>query len=1021
MNRPKVSCRFWHTQSKSPRKLALRRRLAVESLERRALLSVAAGSILSTFPPTIVGAAVATATQHLSVADLPSAAQQAISTALNQDAKLTASDGAADDDGFGDSVAISGNTVVVGADWATIGSNTDQGAAYVFTASAAGWADMTQVAKLTASDGAAGDLFGNAVAISGNTVVVGSQRANRNTGAAYVFSEPATGWADMTQTAKLTAANGAVGADFGNRWIAISGDTVVVGAQYQDAAFVFTEPAAGWTNMTQTAKLTASNAAPYGYLGYSVAIDGSTVVAGAPNLLAPGAAYVFTKPAAGWANMTQTAILSPSTGATDDNVGSSVAISGNTVVASGPGVDYVFTKPGGGWTNVAQTAKLTASGSDGTGNEVAISGSTIVAAGGGAANVFTEPVGGWADMSETAKLAVPSGTAVDFFANAISISGNTLVVGADSEGDVTGQRAAFTFTAPGAGWANAAQAAELTARRTASDGPVRGDLGDSVSISGDTLVVGAPDAAVGVNTDQGAAYVFTRSGSAWLEIAELTASDGMVNDDFGTSVSISGNTIVVGEPGAYFGVARAGAAYVFSEPATGWANMTQTAKLTPSDGAEGDLFGDSVAVSGNTVVVGADGACAGEAIAYEGPPGAAYVFAEPAAGWANMTQTAKLTAANTASDDDFGWSVAISGNTVVVGAAQATVGGNIYQGAAYVFTEPAAGWADMTQTAMLTASDGAAWGDFGDSVSISGNTVVVGSYPFERICAGLMEPAGYQPPLVVVHGAAYVFTEPGGGWADMTQTAKLTVSDDAGGNDGFGDSVAICGNTIVVGANEPYPATHPSSAYVFAEPAAGWASATQTVKLAASDGAAYDGFGTSVSLSGNTVVVGSPDSNICQGAAYVFDTAIDANPPAITSAAVISATVGRKYAYQVETSAVAGQTITFSLVTAPAGMSINASTGLVTWVPTAVQAGSSTVTVLARDQYGYTTQQTFSVSVSGVSTPYNPFALRNRHPVLVGPARGGAVVGTTSGPTPASLKNSVVDQLLASSGADWWL
>ena len=143
-------------------------------------------------------------------------------------------------------------------------------------------------------------------------------------------------------------------------------------------------------------------------------------------------------------------------------------------------------------------------------------------------------------------------------------------------------------------------------------------------------------------------------------------------------------------------------------------------------------------------------------------------------------------------DDHFGDSVSISGNTVVVGAHEATVGGNSDQGAAYVFTEPGSGWADMTQTAKLTASDGAADDYFGTSVSISGNTVVVGA----------SEPRSAQHG----QGAAYVFTEPGSGWANMTQTAKLTASDGAAG-DYFGFSVSISGNTVVVGAIRPRSAT----------------------------------------------------------------------------------------------------------------------------------------------------------------------------------------------------------------------
>jgi len=241
---------------------------------------------------------------------------------------------------------------------------------------------------------------------------------------------------------------------------------------------------------------------------------------------------------------------------------------------------------------------------------------------------------------------------------------------------------------------------------------------------------------------------------------------------------------------------------VFTEPASGWADMTQTAKLAASDGAAGDRFGNSVSISGNTVVVGGT---------QEGPngPGAAYVFTEPASGWADMTQTAELTASDGAAGDNFGWSVSISGNTVVVGELTPyTVGTGYGPGAAYVFTEPASGWANMTQTAKLTASDGAAGNYFVYSVSISGSTVVVGA-PFKPYNS---RTGTYGP------GAAYVFTEPDSGWANMTQTAELAASDGTAGGY-FGFSVSINGNTVVVGASDVGYAfggkINPGAAYVF--------------------------------------------------------------------------------------------------------------------------------------------------------------------------------------------------------------
>ena len=140
---------------------------------------------------------------------------------------------------------------------------------------------------------------------------------------------------------------------------------------------------------------------------------------------------------------------------------------------------------------------------------------------------------------------------------------------------------------------------------------------------------------------------------------------------------------------------------MFTEPGSGWANMTQTAKLTASDGAAGDYFGSSVSISGNTVVVGANGATVGA----NSSQGAAYVFTESGSGWANMTQTAKLTASDGAVDDAFGFSVSISGNTMVVGAVDAKIGANTGQGAAYVFGSPA-----VTTTAVTTSRASVTYG-----------------------------------------------------------------------------------------------------------------------------------------------------------------------------------------------------------------------------------------------------------------------------------------------------------------------
>ena len=275
------------------------------------------------------------------------------------------------------------------------------------------------------------------------------------------------------------------------------------------------------------------------------------------------------------------------------------------------------------------------------------------------------------------------------------------------------------FTKPANGWADGTETAKLTA----SDGTVGSRFGGSVSVDMDTVAVGAR-LEDDNNIDSGSAYVFTKPGTGWAdgtETAKLTASDGAVNDQFGRSVAVDGDTVVVAAHGDDDNGADAGSAYVFTKPNTGWADATETAKLTASDGAGGDYFGISIAVDGDTVVVGAylDDTSSADT-------GSAYVFTKPNTGWADATETAKLTASDWGSGDYFGLSVAVEGNIVVVGAAQDDDNG-YNSGSAYVFGKPADGWVTATETAKLTASDGAADDNFGWSVAVDLDTVMAGA------------------------------------------------------------------------------------------------------------------------------------------------------------------------------------------------------------------------------------------------------------------------------------------------------
>ena len=205
-----------------------------------------------------------------------------------------------------------------------------------------------------------------------------------------------------------------------------------------------------------------------------------------------------------------------------------------------------------------------------------------------------------------------------------------------------------------------------------------------------------------------------------LEVVKLTASDAAAFDDFGVSVSISGNTAIVGAQLDDDAGSNSGSAYIFVKSGTTW---TQEAKLTASDGATEVLFGGSVSISGNTVIVGARGDNDGGA-----KSGSAYVFVKPSGGWAgSLNEDAKLTASDAAALDVFGRAVSISGDTIIVGANSDDDGGT-NSGSAYVFVKPGGGWAgSLNEDAKLTASDAAAFDIFGQFATISGDNVIVGA------------------------------------------------------------------------------------------------------------------------------------------------------------------------------------------------------------------------------------------------------------------------------------------------------
>ena len=342
------------------------------------------------------------------------------------------------------------------------------------------------------------------------------------------------------------------------------------------------------------------------------------------------------------------------------------------------------------------------------------------------------------------------------------------------------------FARSGTSWSQQAQL-------TAGDGAADDYFGDSVALAGDTALVGAYANDVGANADQGSAYVFTRSGTSWSQQAQLTAGDGAAGDYFGDSVALAGDTALVGAyrttsaptptrarptcsraPGELEPAGAAhrrrrrrrrllrllrrarrrhrsgrgghrrrrrrvnqGSAYVFTRSGASW---SQQAQLTAGDGAAGDVFGYSVALAGDTALVGAYG----NGIGANALQGSAYVFTRSGASW---SQQAQLTAGDGAAGDYFGYSVALAGDTALVGAVTDDVGAAVNQGSAYVFLLDAA--APVTTASLTPPANAAGWNKQATSATLSATDAVSGVATTEYRPAGAAAWTPYAAPFLV--------------------------------------------------------------------------------------------------------------------------------------------------------------------------------------------------------------------------------------------------------------------------------
>jgi len=304
---------------------------------------------------------------------------------------------------------------------------------------------------------------------------------------------------------------------------------------------------------------------------------------------------------------------------------------------------------------------------------------------------------------EEQKLLAADGAAEDRFGYAVAICGDTLLIGA--YGDEGYRGAAYAFRFDGATWSQ-------EAKLVGSDGVAIDHFGVALDVSSDTAILGAPYHN-GNSPQSGSAYVFRYDGVNWNEEAKLLPSAGAALGLFGAAVTIRDNVAVIGAPWDEDNGWRAGAVYVFRFNGSAW---VREAKLLSSDGAGGDCFGASVAVSGDAITIGAP-------TDQEGgwPLGSAYIFRFDGFNW---VEEAKLRAPDAERGDEFGVRVAMDGDTAVIGLGRIDESGERW-GGAYVFRYDGSSWA---QVAKLLGSDGEGGDHFGRSVAVAGDAAMVGAY-----------------------------------------------------------------------------------------------------------------------------------------------------------------------------------------------------------------------------------------------------------------------------------------------------
>jgi len=760
-----------------------------------------------------------------------------------QETKIHASD-PQDNDYFGQSVSISGDYAIVGA-YAEDQRGSNSGAVYIFKRNHHEW---NQQVKLTADDGAADDQFGCSVHIADNYAIVGARYDDdygSSSGSAYIFVNSNDTW---TQVTKINALDGSQDDHFGYISVYISENFAIVGSPYDDtnglnsgSAHIFEKIGTSWMHVKT---IMADDRAAMDYFGYQVTISSEYALVSAyqddDNGSKSGSVYVFKNNGSDWIQWDK---ITPSGATGNEYFGSSLDISDGQAIIGAYGTDDNGSESGAVHFHAFESKARIVSLDDQYVNDSSLANPIFI-------TVINNNSGMITISANSSNITLVDSSNIIFSnsgTNAITTStvANiplSLSVTITPTPGIYTQTSIISFLITDANGLTQVSSFNYHVgfpeqKLIADDSAAEDRLGNAVSISAQHAIVGAwYNDEMGSNA--GAAYIYSYDSNGWSQADKLTAVDGASNDYFGISTAISGDYAIIGAHGDDDKATDSGAAYVYYRNGTKW---TPTAKLVDSAGAASDLLGYAVSISGDFVIVGAylDDQSAtnqGSAIIYKN-------------NGKSFSQEVKLLANDPAASDYFGRSVSISGNTAIVGAYGDDDNG-AGSGSAYIFVYDGSSW---TQQTKLTASDGEADDNFGWSVAISGDYAIVGAY-IDDDCASNC-------------GAAYIFKRNSTVWSE---TQKITPPDGLA-DDHFGYQVAISNTHALVGARNHYIQGDESGvAYLYELNGTSW---KLQKKIFSPHVNPEDNFGVSVALSENHAIIGAElddtqGSN--SGSAYIY-------------------------------------------------------------------------------------------------------------------------------------------------------